>query len=208
MTLLPFRSCISSIHLDVRSPGDLAPLVVLRPLKSVERVDARRRGFEADLREALPDLRRTQRLADFRVEACDDRRRRFRRGIHAPPLDRFVTGITGLRDRGKLRQHSGTLRAAVSRARAAARFSRDGMADGEQNITCTWPATRSTSAGAPPLYGTCVMSIPRRLLEELGREMLRARVARRGVVELARTRFRERDELLQRFDRQRRGTSA
>ena len=28
------------------------------------------------------------------------------------------------------------------------------------NITCTCPPTRSSSAGAPPLYGTCTMSMP------------------------------------------------
>src|SRR5262249_11339080 len=28
------------------------------------------------------------------------------------------------------------------------------------NITCTWPLIRSVSAGAPPRYGTCTMSMP------------------------------------------------
>ena len=28
------------------------------------------------------------------------------------------------------------------------------------NITCTWPPSRSVSAGAPPRYGTCSMSMP------------------------------------------------
>src|ERR1700682_6278780 len=40
-----------------------------------------------------------------------------------------------------------------------------GSADGRlSNMICTWPPTRSVSAGELPLYGTCVMSTPAMVL--------------------------------------------
>ena len=52
-------------------------------------------------------------------------------------------------------------------------------------VTSTWPAIRSLSAGAVPLYGTCVIFTPMRDVEHLAGEMRGGAGALRGVVQLA-----------------------
>src|SRR5262249_40589836 len=61
------------------------------------------------------------------------------------------------------------------------------------NITCTWPLIRSVSAGAPPRYGTCTMSMPVIILNSSPDMDGRAGAGGRHV-ELARIGFRVGDE--------------
>ena len=70
------------------------------------------------------------------------------------------------------------------------------------NIRSTCPPSRSASAGAVPLYGTCaIFSGPpaaRHRLEELGGEVRGGAVSLRGVIQLSRIAFHQLDELLHR----------
>ena len=72
----------------------------------------------------------------------------------------------------------------------------------EVNITLVWPPITSIMAGPPPLNGTCRMLTPAIELEQLAAEMLEAADAGRGILQLARLLLGERDQLLDRIDRQ------
>ena len=63
-----------------------------------------------------------------------------------------------------------------------------------RNMSWIWPLSRSVTAPAVPLYGTCTRLQAEVQLEQFHRQVVRRRVAGRGVVELARLRLRQRDE--------------
>src|SRR5881409_2361601 len=70
-------------------------------------------------------------------------------------------------------------------------------------ITATSPATVAVVAGAPPLYGTWIMSIPARF-QALHGEMVLAAVAARGVLQRRVGAARVFDELREGLHRNRR----
>ena len=88
------------------------------------------------------------------------------------------------------------MRLATASARSFPDFTCGSETPRLSHIMSTWPETRSASAGAVPLYGTCVISrAAGHRLEQLRGEVRGAAAALRGVVELAGIRSGERDQL-------------
>ena len=126
--------------------------------------------------------------------SIDRRRRRGRRhdavprGHVEPGQSRFLDG----RHRGRRAMRFGLATASARSLPLATCWHRRGRR-GEHHLHLA--ATRSFTAGAMPLYGTCCDARCRPAVEQLAREVRAAALAGRGEVELAGIRLRIGDEL-------------
>ena len=150
------------------------------------------------------DLGLGQHARALGTELVDDDGGRCRRHHQRIPGYRLEAGQALLGDGRQLGQRpASACRLATPIARSLPAWM-CGSADGiGANIIVTCPPSRSLTAGAMPLYGTCISVDAGLELEQLAGEVRLAAGAGRREAELARLRLRERQQFLQRLRRRR-----
>src|SRR5215831_3425914 len=200
------RSCCrtsndTSIRLNPGSPDDLAPLLDLVVEELRKRFRPERIDDRAERSELLPDSRVLESLQRVGAEPCDRLLRRLCWRKQAPPDVRVVARNAGLGEGRNIGKQGKALRAPDGEGAQAPRLDvghdleRVGDEEGEA------PAQEVGDRGSAALIGHVHHVDPRLEAQQLRREVLRAAVAGRAVVERSGLGFRERNQLLHRFRR-------
>src|SRR5262245_48367072 len=94
--------CSRSVESGSRTADDLRPFSGILLDQLGELLGRAARRLVADLREAVAEALRGNRLVDAGIELVDDRPRHSGRGDDPTPGRRLVAGNAGLRDRGQV----------------------------------------------------------------------------------------------------------
>ena len=101
---------------------------------------------------------------DLGVQLRDERLRRAARRLEAVPVVHREAGHAGFRDVGRSLNCSTRFAEVTASGRIRFAFMLASAVDTVAKINWMLPPTRSTMAGAPPLYGTCCIFTPASVL--------------------------------------------
>src|SRR5215467_13318986 len=192
----------TSIRLNPGSPDDLAPLLDLFVEELRKRFRPERIDHGAEGGKLLPDSRVLESLQRVGAEPCDRLLRRLGWRKQAPPDVRVVARNAGLGEGRNVGKQGKPLRAPDGEGAQAPRLDvrhdleRVGDEEGEA------PAQEVGDRGSAALIRHMHHVDPGLEAQQLRREVLRAAVAGRAVVERSGLGLRERDQLLHRLRRE------